>query len=294
MGVGVTRGPGAAPLSTSSAPARWQGVTKNKNAVEIPLEKIDRDPAQPREEFDSESLDRLAESLRTRGQLQPIRVRWDEGRGVHVVVVGERRWRAARMAGLTTIAAVVMDDVLEPGELLAIQLVENAVREDLRPIEQAKAFRALMDRNGWTVRQVAQELVIDHSNVVRALALLKLPESVQASVEAGSIAPRTAYELTKIEDPAEQAEAAREAAAGLLKRDEAARLASKPTRSNGNKTSKARPRKVTDRTFRGSTGYKVTVEFRRGIEPAGLVATLREFLERVEDEIRSADDQAAA
>jgi ParB family chromosome partitioning protein len=112
-------------------------------------------------------------------------------------------------------------------------------------------------------------------------------------VEAGSIAPRTAYELTKIEDPVEQAEAAREAAAGLLKRDEAARLASKPTKSKGGKASKARPRKVTNRTFRGSTGYRVTVEFRRGIDPAGLVATLREFLERVEAEIRN-DDHAAA
>ena len=198
------------------------------------------------------------------------------------------------MAGLTTITAVVMDDVLEPGELLAMQLVENAVREDLRPIEQAKAFRALMDRNGWTVRQVAQELAIDHSNVVRALALLKLPEEVQASVEAGSIAPRTAYELTKIADPIEQAEVAREAAAGLLKRDDVARRASRPSKSGGRGSSKAKPRKVTDRTFRGSTGYKITVEFRRGIESVALVTTLREFLERVEAEIRDTDDQAAA
>jgi ParB family chromosome partitioning protein len=289
MGVGVTRGPGTLPSSTSTAPARWQGVTKSKNAVEIPVDKIDRDPGQPREDFDADSLDRLAESLRTRGQLQPIRVRWDEGRGVYVVVVGERRWRAARMAGLTTIAAVVMDDALEPGELLAIQLVENAVREDLRPIEQAKAFRALMDRNGWTVRQIAQELAIDHSNVVRALALLKLPESVQASVEAGSIAPRTAYELTKIEDPGEQAALAKEAAAGRLKRDDVTERARKPQKGRG----VSKGHKVTSRVIRTTPGVRVTLERAKGLDDDLVRAALLDALGQL-DASRSGDDQAAA
>src|SRR5262249_22242797 len=152
---------------------------KSKNAVEIPLDKLAPDPAQPREEFNEEALSRLAESLQTKGQLQPIRVRWDEGRGVYTILVGERRWRAARMAGLPTIAAVVADGPIDAGELLAIQLVENCLREDLKPIEQAKAFKILIDRNGWTVRQAAHELSINHSNVVRALALLELPQTVQ-------------------------------------------------------------------------------------------------------------------
>ncbi len=162
MGAGVTRGPGAAPLSTSSTPAQWQGVAKSKNAVEIPLEKIAPDPDQPREEFDEDALNRLAESLKTRGQLQPIRVRWDEGRGAYMILIGERRWRAAKLAGLPTVSAVVVEGTIDPAELLAIQLIENCLREDLKPIEQAKAFKALMERNGWTVRQVAQELAIDH------------------------------------------------------------------------------------------------------------------------------------
>jgi ParB family chromosome partitioning protein len=233
IGVGRPARPAEAPTPSSSVPARWQGVTRSKNAVEIPVERIAPDPDQPREEFDEEALGRLAESLKTRGQLQPIRVRWDEGRESYVILVGERRWRAARMAGLPSLSAVVVEGSIPPAELLAIQLIENCLREDLKPIEQAKAFKALMERNGWGARQVARELAIDHTGVVRALALLTLPGDVQDAVEAGQIAPRTAYELTKIDDPAEQAEAAREAAAGRLKRDELAERIRKPREGRG-------------------------------------------------------------
>jgi ParB family chromosome partitioning protein len=228
IGVGRPARPAEAPAPAPSAPARWQGVTKSKNAIEIPLEKIARDPGQPREEFDEEALGRLAESLRTRGQLQPIRVRWDEGSERYMIVIGERRWRAAGMAGLPSLSAVVVDGPIPPSELLAIQLVENCLREDLKPIEQAKAYKTLMERNGWSARQVARELAIDHTGVARALALLTLPDVVQEAVEAGQIAPRTAYELTKIDDPDEQAEAAREAAAGRLRRDDLAERTRKP------------------------------------------------------------------
>jgi ParB family chromosome partitioning protein len=233
IGVGRPARPADAPAPAVSAPARWQGVTRIKNAVEIPVDKIVPDPDQPRDEFDEDSLGRLAESLKTRGQLQPVRVRWDEGKERYMILVGERRWRAARMAGLPSLSAVVVEGSILPAELLAIQLIENCLREDLRPIEQAKAFRALMERNGWSARQVARELAIDHTGVARALALLTLPGDVQDAVEAGQIAPRTAYELTKIDDPAEQAEAAREAAAGRLKRDELAERTRKPREGRG-------------------------------------------------------------
>ena len=139
------------------------------------MEKIAPDPDQPREEFDEEALGRLAESLRTRGQLQPIRVRWDEGSEQYMIVVGERRWRAARMAGIALAGAVVVEGPIPPADLLAIQLVENCLREDLKPIEQARAFKALMEQNGWSARQVARELSIDHTGVARALAPADAP-----------------------------------------------------------------------------------------------------------------------
>ncbi len=196
-------GPGPRPVA-----ARLQGITRSQNVAEIPVERIGPDPDQPREDFDEEALLRLAESLKARGQLQPIRVRWDEGRGLYIIVCGERRWRAARMAGLDTMAGVIVEGPMNAAELLTVQLVENALREDLRPLEQAKAFRALMQQRDWSARQLARELAIPHPNVVRALALLELPPSVQDSVEQGALPPATAYEVSKLPTAEAQAEVA--------------------------------------------------------------------------------------
>ncbi|MBV8607212.1 MAG: ParB/RepB/Spo0J family partition protein, partial [Singulisphaera sp.] len=189
MGAGVPPIPGVSVSGPAPVPARLQGIVKAKDAALIPLAKIGPDPDQPREEFDEGSLQRLADSLRERGQLQPIRVQWDEGRDRYIIVCGERRWRAAVMAGLPTMSCIIMEGVIEPSELLALQLIENCVREDLKPIEQAKAFRALMDRNGWSTRDLAAKLAIVQPQIVRTLALLDLPGPIQEKVEQGSLAP---------------------------------------------------------------------------------------------------------
>jgi ParB family transcriptional regulator, chromosome partitioning protein len=202
----------------AGVPARLQGVSKSKAAAEIPVDKIQPDPDQPREEFDEDALQRLAESLKSRGQLQPIRVRWDEGRGAYVIVCGERRWRAAVKAGLPMMSCVVMEGPVAAVDLLALQLIENCVREDLRPIEQARAFKALIDQNGWSVRRVADEVSVSHVSVVRALSLLELPEAVQSQVEQGALPPATAYEITKVADPAEREQLAARAVEEKLTR----------------------------------------------------------------------------
>jgi ParB family chromosome partitioning protein len=173
-------------------PAHLRGVVRSKDVSQIEVDRIDRDPEQPREEFDPEGLGRLAHSLRTRGQLQPISVRWDEGRGVYLIVCGERRWRAAKMAGLPTLTCIILERPAGPGELLALQLVENALREDLTGMEQARAYKQLLDLNGWSARQLAGELAIHHAQVVRAMALLQLPAAVQEQVDDGGLPPATA------------------------------------------------------------------------------------------------------
>jgi ParB family chromosome partitioning protein len=191
MGIGVLKTAsvhGARPTEVPSLPPHLRGVSKSKNVAEVSIDRIGPDPDQPREEFDPAALRRLADSLASRGQIQPISVRWSEDRGRYAIVCGERRWRAATLAGLATLSCVVLDGPAAPGDLLAMQLVENLLREDLQPIEQANAYRALMDRNGWTVSQVARELAVDHSNVSRALALLGLPAEVREQVERGALA----------------------------------------------------------------------------------------------------------
>ncbi len=206
------------------APERWRGVERSRDMALIPVAKIDRDPDQPRQEFDEEELARLAESLRIRGQLQPIRVRWDEGRGMYVILAGERRWRAARMAGLDKLACVIHEGALAEDEKLAMQLVENALRTDLKPVEQARAYRRLMDAKGYSTRDLAAELHIAQTSVVRALALLDLPADVQVRVEEGELAATVAAELTKLPDAATQAEVAQAVVAEGLTRTEVTEL----------------------------------------------------------------------
>ncbi len=238
-----------------------EGRRRLDTACVIRLDRIIADPNQPRTEFDPDALVRLAESLKTRGQLQPIRVRWDDVNDRYVVVVGERRWRAAQLAGLDTLACVVVTGDASPTDFLEDQLVENCLREDLRPIEQARAYRSVIESRGLTVRALAERLQISHGTIVRALALLGLPEGVQESVERGELGAAVAYELTKIVDGEELAEMAKAATRGGLKRDEVRSKVTKPRKA------KCRgARKITARMFRTSPGPRVTVEFGAGAD----------------------------
>jgi ParB family chromosome partitioning protein len=274
-----------APARAASAPAaRQQGMKRSQDTAEIDLDRIDRDPDQPREEFDEEGLRRLAGSLKARGQLQPIRVRWDEGRGLYVIVCGERRWRAARMAGLPSLTCVIHEGPLADGEKLALQLVENAVREDLKPVEQARAYRALMENNGWDGKTLAAELAIDPATVTRALALLDLPAPVQEKVEQGALPASTAYEISRLPDPVAQAEMADVAVAeGLTKTDVREAVRNVKARKAA-ATPAAKPEPFVD----DQGDCTVTVRWKRVGGPDAATA-----LERALERARQAEDNAA-
>ena len=275
---------GLDPATALRRPAHLEGLTREKAAARITVDRIVRDPDQPREEFDEEALQRLADSLRTRGQLQPIRVRWDEGRGVYVILVGERRWRAAQQAGLTELSCIVVDGELPADERLMIQLVENALREDLRPVEQARAYKALMEAREWSGNQLAKELHIAQSSVVRALALLELPAPVQAKVEQGALAATVAAELTKLPESAMQAEVAQAIVDQGLTRSEVAEVV-KAVRAR--RPAQTRPDPV---EVDLGDGITVVVRYRK---PTTVTAqqALRKALKVLQD--RDRDDQAA-
>jgi ParB family chromosome partitioning protein len=277
--------PGMSLEDAQRVPARDQGVTRSKNAVEIPIDKIQADPDQPREEFEPEAMERLVESLRTKGQLQPVRVRWDEERGSYVLILGERRWRAAGQAGLKTLSCVVHHGPVDPGELLALQLIENAVREDLRPIEQARAYRKLQELYGWSGNQLARELAVPQPAVVQALALLKLPDGVQTKVEDGELAPRTAYEISKLEDAAQQASLADQAVAQKLTGQQVAATV------KAKKAGKDVPAPSARREYRRDDGVRVIVT---GAESAeSVLAALRWAVRKAQDEAKAAPRGAA-
>ena len=179
MGAGVARRSLVEGASVPIGGTRYKDLAKAKNAFEVPVDKIVPDPNQPRKVFTPEELQDLSDSIRGRGLLQPIRVRWDEEREKYVIVAGERRWRAAIMAGKATITCVIVEGEMNDGEILHDQLVENCLRSNLQPIEQAEAFKALMDAKGWSAARLAEEIHIRDSTVFKALALLELPGEVR-------------------------------------------------------------------------------------------------------------------
>ena len=193
------------------------------------------------------------------------------------------------MAGATTMSCVIMDGPASPAELLSLQLVENLIRENFKPIGQARVFRAVMDLNGWSTHDVARELAVDQSSVVRALKLLDLPAAVQEQVEQGALPPATAYEVSKLDDPDKQAALAARVVAEGLSRAEAVqavrRASGRPARAKGRGA-----RKPTTRVFRRVARCTVTVENGRGLDLAMVRAALLESMARLESE---AGEQAA-
>lgn len=173
--------------SDAASPGKTVGVQTMTDANTIEITRIVPDPAQPRREFDEAELSELAGSLRDLGQQQPIRVRWDSAKDKYVIIAGERRWRAAQQAGLKTLSAIIDDKTLTADRVLEMQVVENALRADLTPLEAGAAYRLLMQTWQCTQQQLAQRLHVSQSKVSRALAALDLPEPVQAAVGQGKV-----------------------------------------------------------------------------------------------------------
>lgn len=154
-----------------------------RGVLRLPVEEIRRDGAQPRKRFDDGRLKELAESIRAQGLIQPVLVRRD-GRGFRLIA-GERRWRAAQLAGLKEIPALLREST--EAEAFELALVENLQREDLNPVEEAQGYRRLMEERSLTQEQVAQRVGKDRSTVANALRLLSLPEEVKAMLAQGEL-----------------------------------------------------------------------------------------------------------
>ena len=189
------------PQLSPVARAKDVGRRANRNFGRIEIDRVKPDPDQPRVDFDSEALQNLTDSIREKGQLAPIRVRWSEENSVWLIISGERRWRACKEAGLKMIDCNFQEQELSPIQILEEQLIENLLRVDLKPIEEAESFQKLMTVNNWTGKQLATALSISPARISRALALLKLPHETRVRIDKGEISPRAGYELSKLPTP---------------------------------------------------------------------------------------------
>jgi ParB family chromosome partitioning protein len=166
---------------------------------EIPLSAIEADPKQPRRSFDPEKLQELSDSIKLYGIISPILVRAGKLPGRYTIVSGERRYRAATLAGLGSIPAIVSQNEQEEGRTLAVQLVENLQRDDLSPLERAQAIGALRDAHNLSIRDIAEKLSISKSAVQRSLEILQLPDDLLNALREGAAESKVLL-LAKIDD----------------------------------------------------------------------------------------------
>jgi ParB family transcriptional regulator, chromosome partitioning protein len=199
--------PAIVSLLSPDAPGR-QGLVRN-----IPLDRIESNPEQPRVTFVQETIDELAASIREHGVLQPILVR-PLRPGTFQLVAGERRWRAARQTGLDTIPALVEE--LDDETAMEIAIIENLQREDLSPLDEAAMYDRMIREHGYSIRKLAEKLGKDKGYLENRLRLADAPDEVRQLVSVRKDTLSHAYELLKVPDPRKRRRLAEQVARGEL------------------------------------------------------------------------------
>lgn len=191
--------------------ANISDIAETGGVTMVRISDVEPNAAQPRKVFDSEELEALSESISLYGMIQPITVRMIGG--MYQIVTGERRWRAARMAGLSEVPVIVIS--ADDKKVAELALVENIQRSDLNPIEEALGFAALIEEHGLTQEEAAKRIGKSRSAVTNALRLLNLPESVRKMIESGDLSAGHAKVLLAISD----ADTLEKAAVQVVSRD---------------------------------------------------------------------------
>lgn len=228
---------------------QYDGRKRLSNYAEIALDRIEADP-QAREHFDPEELQNLADSLKQHGQKQAILVRWNEGRQKYVVIAGERRFRAAHLAELGSVQCQIAPEDITPEEVAIAQVIENALRVDLRPTEKAVAYRDLMEKQNLNATQLAETINVNKSTISRTLAVLDLSQELQTDVDNGVISIKDAIAKSK----------AGEGASG----------------TGGKKPKRTKEVKIV------AGGYTVSVKARRLLNDELVAEALRSALDKIE------------
>lgn len=230
----------------------------------LPIEAIKRDAHQPRKQFDEAQLKQLADSIKQQGILQPVLVRKDGSS--YRLIAGERRWRAAQLAGLKELPAIVRD--VTEREAFELALVENLQRSDLNPIEEAEGYRRLVDEFRLTQDQVATKVGKERSTVANALRLLALPDEVKGMLRSGTLDMGHARALLGVPRIPELVSLARQVADGKLSVRETERLVKGKKESGGGsdkkKPSQSREAKTLIEELQRRLGTKVRLRERGG------------------------------
>lgn len=242
------------------------GTKRNLNSKHIQLTRIVA-KEQVRKHFDQKELEELAQSLKTVGQQTPILVYWSDADDRYVIIAGERRFRAAQLAGIATLTCQIHPHKPTDAELVELQYVENAQRSGLSPIEEAESYKRLQELMGYSANQLAQRIGKDQTTVSRSLKLLTLSEELKSEIHNGKIPVSIAREIVKLESSEAQAQMAKEYLAGTITTGDARELTKKS--GNASKTSAKVTKKWTE------AGVAITVSYPRSHTLAEVAAALQ-------------------
>ena len=283
-----------APAKTSGKPAGTKKEAKEKEPMMVSIALIDTDENQPRKAFDAEELASLAETIRNYGILQPLLVEKKAER--YVIVAGERRFRAAKLAGLTSVPVRV--DTYTPQKRMEISLIENIQRSDLNPIEEAKAYQSLVETFGLRQEDVAQRVSKNRATITNSMRLLKLDERVQNMLVENTLSGGNARALLALSDKEEQFALAQKIAQKGLSVRETEKLVKKLTEKTEEPEKDTKEEKTEDRLslffqdleeqLKGIMGTKVQI--RRKDEKKGRIEIeyySPEELERITELLQS-------
>lgn len=260
-----------------------QGLAdQNHGEQSIPIEKIAPNPDQPRRDFPEQDLEDLAASIREKGVIQPLIIRKLSGKSTsYEIVAGERRWRAAQMAQLHEVPAIIRD--YTDTEVLEIAIIENIQRADLNPVEEASGYQQLMDRFGHTQEKLASALGKSRSHIANLMRLLQLPEEVLGLLRDGELTAGHARALITTENPVELARLVVKKGLSVRETERLARAPkAKTAKTTLKPTSKDADTRVLEDDLSANLGMKVVVDHTPGKE-TGKITINYKTLEQLDD-----------
>ena len=225
----------------------------------VPVELLHPNPNNPRKHFAEEDLESLAKSLKDKGLLQPLVVR-PRADGSFEIVAGERRWRASQMAGIHELPVLIRE--LDDRETLEIALIENIQRSDLNALEEARAYRQLMDQYNYTQQQLADSIGKSRSHIANTMRLLSLPEAIQHQIENGKLTAGHARSLVATEYPAEMADQIIKLGLTVREAEELARKNSVAPETKSHSSEKDADTRALEKTLTETLGLSTSIKHR--------------------------------
>mgnify|MGYP005909601825 CR=1 FL=1 len=239
---------------------------EEKTSLYLPISQVESCASQPRKQFDPDALADLADSIREHGIIQPLTVRKLQS-GYYQIIAGERRWRAARMAGLSEVPAIVIE--ADDRKAMELAMIENLQREDLNPMEEAEGYQTLMQQYNMTQEETAQRVGKSRSAVANAMRLLNLPEYVRDQVRTGDISAGHAKALLSLGSPEQMSAAADQIIAkdmSVRQAEALCRKMSKPPKPAKEEDAFTRPVLAVEveGALKETTGSEVHVDYKGG------------------------------